>query len=99
GAPPPLPRSAVPGGPAPAPPRRAGDRAGDMVPAMSDRPRPSGATRDEAEARADELRRLIEYHNHRYFVLDAPEVSDAEFDALARELRSIEEEFPDLVSE
>ena len=36
---------------------------------------------DPAE-RAAELRRLLEYHNHRYFVLDAPEISDAEWGML-----------------
>nr|MDQ6909182.1 NAD-dependent DNA ligase LigA [Actinomycetota bacterium] len=47
-------------------------------------------------ARAAELRRLIEYHNHRYHQLDDPEVSDAEYDALNRELRSLEEANPEL---
>ncbi len=49
-------------------------------------------------ARADELRRLIEFHSHRYYDLDDPELSDFEFDALARELRSIEEAHPELVT-
>jgi len=49
-------------------------------------------------ARAAELRRLIEHHSHRYHDLDDPEISDAEFDALARELRSIEEDHPELVT-
>jgi DNA ligase (NAD+) len=49
-----------------------------------------------AEARAAELRRLLEHHNHRYYVLDDPEVSDAEYDALLDELRSIEREHPEL---
>ena len=46
--------------------------------------------------RADVLREQIEYHNKRYFEEDAPEVSDAEFDALVRELRTIEEQHPEL---
>ncbi len=46
--------------------------------------------------RAEELRRLIEYHNDRYNRLDDPEITDGEFDALVRELRSIEAEHPDL---
>ncbi|HZQ27513.1 MAG TPA: NAD-dependent DNA ligase LigA [Acidimicrobiales bacterium] len=46
--------------------------------------------------RADELRQLIEYHNVRYHQLDEPEITDAEFDALVRELREIEELHPDL---
>ncbi len=43
-----------------------------------------------------ELRQLIDYHNHRYFDLDDPEVSDAEFDALMRELRQLETDHPEL---
>jgi DNA ligase (NAD+) len=46
--------------------------------------------------RARELRRQLEYHNHRYYVLDDPEVSDAEYDALLNELRDIETEHPEL---
>ena len=47
-------------------------------------------------ARADELRRLIEYHNHRYFVEDDPEITDAEFDELVAELTLLEVEHPEL---
>ena len=36
--------------------------------------------------RAEELRRLVEHHAHRYYVLDSPEISDSEYDALFREL-------------
>jgi DNA ligase (NAD+) len=50
------------------------------------------------ELRVQELRELIEYHNEQYFVFDAPEVADAEFDALVRELRALEEKHPDLVT-
>ena len=42
------------------------------------------------------LRREIEYHTHRYYVLDDPEISDAAFDSLMRELRDLEEEHPNL---
>ncbi len=56
-----------------------------------------GSTGD-PRARAAELRRLIEHHSHRYYDLDDPEISDAEFDALAVELRSIEEAHPELVT-
>lgn len=52
------------------------------------------AARDRAEA----LRKEIEHHNHRYYVLDDPEVPDAEFDRLLRELQSLEEQFPSLVT-
>ncbi|MGH9177927.1 MAG: NAD-dependent DNA ligase LigA [Acidimicrobiales bacterium] len=48
--------------------------------------------------RADELRALIEHHNARYHQLDDPEISDAEYDALVRELALIEETNPDLVT-
>jgi DNA ligase (NAD+) len=48
-------------------------------------------------ARAEELRVQIEYHNDRYHRLDAPEIADAEYDALVRELRAIEADHPDLV--
>jgi DNA ligase (NAD+) len=44
------------------------------------------------------LRQKIEYHNVRYHQLDDPEISDAEYDALVRELRAIEEDHPELVT-
>ncbi len=48
--------------------------------------------------RADELREQIRHHEHAYYVLDLPEISDAEFDALFLELRRLEEEHPQLVT-
>ena len=48
------------------------------------------------KARAEELRRLIRYHNDRYYRDDAPEVSDAEYDALFRELSRLEAAHPEL---
>ena len=48
--------------------------------------------------RAAELRKEINYHNHRYYVLDDPETSDAQYDLLMQELRQLEEEHPHLVS-
>ncbi len=42
------------------------------------------------------LRQKLEYHNHRYYVLDDPELSDAEYDILFRELTSLEVEHPEL---
>jgi DNA ligase (NAD+) len=48
--------------------------------------------------RADELRRLIAYHDRRYYVLDDPEISDPEYDDLMRELQRIEEEHPALLT-
>lgn len=50
----------------------------------------------EAAARADELTRLIEEANHRYYVLDDPSVDDATYDAWMRELAALEEAHPDL---
>jgi DNA ligase (NAD+) len=50
----------------------------------------------ELAARADELRRQIERANHQYYVLDAPEISDAEYDLLFHELRRLEDEHPEL---
>ncbi len=52
---------------------------------------------DDPVGRAAELRALIAHHNERYHVLDAPEISDAEYDDLVRELRTVEAEHPDLV--
>lgn len=48
--------------------------------------------------RAAELRRSIRYHEERYYVLSEPEIDDAEFDALMRELGTLEAEHPDLVT-
>ena len=49
-----------------------------------------------ASERAADLRRQLEYHNHRYYVLDDPEIGDDEYDALMNELRGLEEENPEL---
>ena len=49
-----------------------------------------------AADRAAELRRQLEHHNHRYYVLDDPEVSDSDYDALLNELRDLEAEHPEL---
>ncbi len=51
----------------------------------------------EAAARAEKLWDLLYYHAHRYHVLDDPEISDAEYDALMRELVSLEEAHPQIV--
>ena len=48
--------------------------------------------------RVEQLRREINRHNHLYFVLDRPEVSDADYDALMVELRGLEEQRPELVT-
>jgi DNA ligase (NAD+) len=49
-------------------------------------------------ARADELRKQLEYHLYRYHVLDDPEVSDAEYDRLFDELKALEDEHPELAT-
>lgn len=49
------------------------------------------------EARAEKMRELLRYHAYRYHVLDDPEISDAEYDALMRELLSLEEAHPEIV--
>ncbi|MDI6870196.1 MAG: NAD-dependent DNA ligase LigA [Bacillota bacterium] len=49
-------------------------------------------------ARAAELRHLIDYHNRLYYDLDAPEISDAEYDRLVRELTQLEERYPELAT-
>jgi DNA ligase (NAD+) len=51
-----------------------------------------------AAARAAELRRQLDYHSHRYYVLDDPEVGDDAYDLLLDELRAIEAEHPELVT-
>jgi NAD-dependent DNA ligase (contains BRCT domain type II) len=48
--------------------------------------------------RVKKLREEIEYHNYRYYVLDSPVISDAEYDALMRELRKLEEMYPELIT-
>ena len=51
----------------------------------------------EPAVRIDELRTQINHHNERYHTLDDPEISDADYDALLRELRELEAEHPDLI--
>ncbi|HZJ29706.1 MAG TPA: NAD-dependent DNA ligase LigA [Solirubrobacterales bacterium] len=61
-----------------------------MTPAADAGATADGAPPADAAARAAELRRLIEHHNHRYHTLDDPEISDPEFDALFAELQELE---------
>ena len=51
-----------------------------------------------ARKQAERLRKLIAHHNYRYHVLDDPEVSDFEYDALMRELQSLEAAHPELLA-
>jgi len=52
----------------------------------------------EVRSRIEALRDLIRYHNYRYYALDDPEVSDAEYDALFRELLALEKAHPELLT-
>ncbi len=47
-----------------------------------------------AKESIEELRNKINYHNYRYYVLDDPEISDAEYDRLLKELQELELEAP-----
>ncbi len=51
---------------------------------------------EKCQQRAGELRDLLNYHSHKYYVEDNPEIEDFEYDKLLRELEIIEEKFPDL---
>ena len=51
----------------------------------------------EIKTHAFALRDQLEYHNYRYYVLDAPEISDAEYDRLFRELQALEQYYPELI--
>ncbi|MFO0469784.1 MAG: NAD-dependent DNA ligase LigA [Pseudomonadota bacterium] len=53
-------------------------------------------TPSDAEQRAGELRAQLHHHAHRYYVLDAPEIPDAEYDRMFQELQRLEEEHPAL---
>ncbi|HWV55958.1 MAG TPA: NAD-dependent DNA ligase LigA [Longimicrobiales bacterium] len=54
--------------------------------------------RAEAAQRASELREILEDANYRYYVLDAPTISDAEYDRLLRELKELEAAYPELAT-
>ncbi len=54
--------------------------------------------RVQVEGRIKELRELINHHNYLYYVLDNPQISDAEYDKLMRELIDLESQFPELVT-
>ncbi len=53
----------------------------------------------QAKKRYAELKDKIEYHNHLYYDMDSPELDDYEYDALTRELKAIEVEYPELVTQ
>jgi len=53
---------------------------------------------ESATKRVKALHELLNYHNHRYYVLDDPEISDADYDKLLRELQQLEHDYPHLLS-
>ena len=53
---------------------------------------------EKSKQRAEELRNLLNYHSHKYYVEDDPEIGDYEYDMLQRELAEIEKEFPELIA-
>ncbi|HPM87915.1 MAG TPA: NAD-dependent DNA ligase LigA, partial [Bacteroidales bacterium] len=55
--------------------------------------------RDEAKERIDVLRREIEMHNHNYYVLNNPVISDFEFDILLNELDTLEKMYPEFITD
>jgi DNA ligase (NAD+) len=55
-------------------------------------------TRSDSAAKIDQLREELRHHEYQYHVLDSPEISDAEYDARMRELRSLEADHPELVT-
>ena len=67
------------------------------TPASTDTAAPADA-RAQAAARAAELRHELDYHAYRYYMLDAPEITDAAFDKMLVELQEIEAAYPDLVT-
>ena len=52
----------------------------------------------DVRSRVEDLREQVRYHNRRYHVDDAPEISDAEYDAIYRELEALEGEHPELIT-
>ena len=52
-----------------------------------------------AKERAEELSRLLKYHNKKYYIDDAPEIEDFEYDKMLRELENLEKEYPQLLKE
>lgn len=53
---------------------------------------------EQSESRAEQLRDILNYHSHKYYVEDDPEIEDYEYDMLMRELKEIEEKYPELVT-
>ena len=53
---------------------------------------------DHIQDRVKYLREQINIHNHRYYVLDAPQITDSDYDRLMQELKQLEHEYPDIVT-
>ncbi|MBI4303468.1 MAG: NAD-dependent DNA ligase LigA [Chloroflexi bacterium] len=53
---------------------------------------------EKVKQRIEQLRSQINYHSYRYYALDSPEISDAEYDALVRELKELEEKYPQFIT-
>jgi len=53
---------------------------------------------DKVKEQVEQLRSRINFHNYRYYVLDSPEISDAEYDELMRELKQLEEKYPQFLT-
>lgn len=58
-----------------------------------------GGTMDKIRERYEELKKIIEYHSDKYYNQDAPEISDFEYDMLMVELKNIEKEHPEIVTD
>ncbi len=59
---------------------------------------PAKTKSDSVQQQTDALREKIRHHEYRYYVLDDPEISDADFDLLMRELKKLEAEHPELIT-
>ncbi len=55
-------------------------------------------TPSQAKTEIEKLRKELNYHSYRYYVLDDPEISDAVYDRMFRKLQALEEKFPELVT-
>ncbi len=78
--------------------RRGSSTAGPPAPSSPDTSSPDAGPDALVTERVEELRALITYHNERYHTLDAPEIPDADFDALVRELQALEAQHPELIT-
>src|SRR5437899_1543790 len=57
-----------------------------------------GKSKSAVKAKIEKLRKTIREHEYRYYVLDDPKISDAEFDKLMNQLKALEAKYPDLVT-